>query len=331
MTKPIAKAHAFRVLRRNLFALPAALLPIVTQAQAPKLRKVGVLIDGSAPNKLPGILRKTLLDKGYVEGTTIQFDVRYADGNPSRASELAADLVRNNVDIIVAHFTPAVRAAREATSSIPIIMAPAGAPVETGLVVSLAHPGGNVTGVTNMAAELGRRRLELLKYMMPDLRKVAVLAAQNDVFTNPFMRFLVEAAASSNIRLLPINAKGPEDFDTAFKRIAEEQAGALIVQGFFNSQRAAILQLASQNRVATAWFDREAVVGGGLFSLATETTSIYERAARMTAMVLAGANPATLPIQQPDRYELVINLKTARALNIKVPSEVSLSASELIE
>jgi putative ABC transport system substrate-binding protein len=318
--------------RRLLLAVSAASWAGAAHAQAPeRLRKVGVLIDGSAPHRLPDVVRASLAGRGWVEGRTIAFDVRYADGQPTRATEQAAELVKGAVDIIMAHFTPAVRAAMSATKTIPIIMAPAGAPVETGLVASLSRPGGNVTGVTNMAAELGGRRLQLLKDMIPSLDRVAVLSSSHDAFTRPFIAYLDEAAKSGGLQLDPVPVAGPAEFAAAFARMAEARAGAVIIQGVFNSHRAAIVEIATRQKLPTMWFDRLAVLGGGLISLSANTTDIFERAAAMADKVLKGARPADLPVEQPSIFELVINLKTAKALGLTVPQSVLVQADELIE
>ncbi|HET6222348.1 MAG TPA: ABC transporter substrate-binding protein [Dongiaceae bacterium] len=320
-------------MKRRLVLLAAASLTS-TRAQSQtgeRLRKVGVLIDGSAPHPLPDVLRAGLTGGGWVEGRTIAFDVRYADGQPARAAAQAAELVKGEVDIIVAHFTPAVRAAMAATKTIPIIMAPAGAPVETGLVASLSRPGGNVTGVTNMAAELGGRRLQLLKDMIPSLGRVAVLASSHDAFTRPFLTYLEEAARSGGLQLDPVPVAGPPDFAAAFARMAEVRAGAVIIQGVFNSHRAAIVEIASRQHLPTMWFDRQAVLAGGLISLSANTDDIFQRAAAMANKVLKGAKPSDLPVEQPAIFELVINLKAAKELGLTLPRSVQVQADELIE
>lgn len=319
-------------MKRRLLLAAVALVPATAWAQAPeRLRKVGVLIDGSAPHLLPDVLRASLTRRGWVEGRSVAFDVRYADGQPSRAAEQAADLARMEVDIIVAHFTPTVRAAMAATRTIPIIMAPAGAPVETGLVASLSRPGGNVTGVTNMAAELGGRRLQLLKDMIPSLGRVGVLASSHDAFTRPFLGYLEEGARSGGLHLDPVAVAGPADFQAAFAKMAEARAGAVIIQGVFNSHRGAIVEIASRHRLPTMWFDRQAVLAGGLISLSANTNDVYERAAAVADKVLKGARPADLPVEQPAVFELVINLKTANALGLTLPQSVQVQADELIE
>ena len=318
--------------RRLVLAATASLASARTWAQAPeRLRSVGVLIDGSAPHPLPDVLRAGLVGRGWIEGRTIAFDVRYADGQPQRAADQAAELVKGNADIIVAHFTPAVRAAMAATKTIPILMAPAGAPVETGLVASLSRPGGNVTGVTNMAAELGGRRLQLLKDMIPTLGQVAVLASSHDAFTRPFLTYLEEGARSGGLQLDPVPVAGPADFEAAFVKMVEVRAGAVIIQGVFNSHRAAIVEIASRHRMPSMWFDRQAVLAGGLISLSANTNDIFKRAALMADKILKGAKPADLPVEQPSIYELVLNLKAANALGLTVPQSVQVQADEVIE
>jgi putative ABC transport system substrate-binding protein len=322
------------MIRRNvLTALVASLtLPTLGRAQqSARLNRVGVLIDGSAPHPMPDVLKATLAERGYVEGRTVTYDIRYAEGEPARAEQLAAELVKSGVHIIVAHFTPAVRAAMKSTTTIPIVMAPAGAPVQTKLIASLSRPGGNVTGVTNMAAELGGRRLQLLKDINPKLARVAVLASSTDAFTAPFLSYLQEAAASGGIALDVAKLGGPEEFEATFARFAAAKADAVMVQGVFNSQRARIVELSGRHRLLTMWFDRQAVEAGGLISLSANTADIYKRAALMVDRILKGAKPGELPVEQPAIFELVVNMKTARDLGIAIPQSVSIQVDHLIE
>jgi putative ABC transport system substrate-binding protein len=318
--------------RRYLLAAFAASVPTLAQAQQPaKVTRIGVLIDGSAPHPMPDVLKATLGERGYVEGRTVTYDVRYADGQYAKGEQHAAELVRNGVDIIVAHFTPSVRAAIKATTTIPIVMAPAGAPVQTKLIASLSRPGGNVTGLTNMAAELGGRRLQLLKDINPKLARVAVLASSQDAFTAPFLSYMEEAAQSGGLALDVAKVAGPAEFEQAFTTFAAAGAGAVMIQGVFNSQRAQIVEIATKHRLATMWFDRQAVQAGGLISLSANTNDIYKRAAVMVDRILKGAKPADLPVEQPAIFELVINQKTARALGIVIPHSVVAQADDLIE
>jgi putative ABC transport system substrate-binding protein len=296
-----------------------------------RMRRIGVLIDGSAPHPLPDALRAGLKERGYVEGRSYTLELRYADGQPARSTEQARALVQAGVDILVAHFTPSVRAAMAATSTIPIIMAPAGAPVETGLVASLSRPGGNVTGVTNMAAELGGRRLQLLKDMIPSLGRVAALVSTHDAFTRPFLSYLEAAAVNGGLQLDPIAIAGPAEFEQAFATMIERRAGAIVIQGVFNSGRAALLALAARHRLPTMWFDRHAVEAGGLASLSANDADMFSRACGLLDKVLRGAKPGELPVEQPAIFELVLNLKTARELGIAVPQSVLVQADEIIE
>jgi len=321
--------------RRALIAMlgvAAATLPGVATAQQPeRLRRIGVLVTGAAPNPTADALRGHLRDLGYVEGRTIAFEVRYAGGRRDRAAELAAELVRLGVDVIVTNQTPAARAAKEATTTVPVVMAGAGAPVEVGLVASLNRPGGNVTGVTDLAAELGGRRLQLLRDIIPALACVGALGSTQDLFTRPFIRYMQSAAADAGMRLEPVLVDGPAGFADAFATLAKAGAQAVVVQGIFNPNRTQVLDLAGRYRLPVVNWDRETTVAGGLFSLSGNRPEILRRTAVIVDRILKGANPAELPVEQPTTFELVVNLKTARALGITVPPSVLLSADEVIE
>ena len=317
--------------RRLLLATVLAAGTGPALAQAPgRVRRIGVMIDGSPPHPLPDALHAGMKERGWADNA-VAYELRYADGQPARGAEQAAELVRAKVDAIVAHFTPSVRAAMAATTTIPIIMAPAGAPLETGLVASLSRPGGNVTGVTNMAAELGGRRLQLLKDMLPDLGRVGVLVSTHDAFTRPFVAYLERAATSGGLHLDPVAVSGPTEFEAAFASFAERRAGAVVIQGVFNSNRAALIALATRHRLPSMWFDRRAVDEGGLASLSANTADMFRRACDLLDKVLRGAKPGELPVEQPSVFELVLNLKTARALGLTVPRSVLIQADELVE
>lgn len=309
-------------------ALPAA----IARAQpSDRVHRVGILVDGSAPHPIAAALPRELASLGYVEGRNIAFETRYADGQRERARELAAELVRLGMDVIVAHFTPAVRAAMDATTSVPIVMAPAGAPVESGLVASLNRPGGNVTGITNMAAELGGRRLQLLKDIIPGIARVAVLASTQDPFTKPFLRYMQEAAPTAGITLEPVMVAGPAEFEAAFATMARQGAQGVVIQGVFNSSRAITVGLAVRHGLALMSFDHDTTRAGGLISISADTKEIFARAASFTNRILKGANPASLPVEQPTTFEMVVNLKTAKALGVAVPPPILMTADEMIE
>jgi putative ABC transport system substrate-binding protein len=309
-----------------------AAVPRATRGQpAVPLRRIGVLVTGAAPHPIAEALRNGLRAVGYVEGGTVAFEVRYAEGSSVRAGELAAELVGLRVEVIVAHFTPAVRAAMAATTTIPIVMAPAGAPVESGLVRSLSRPGGNVTGITNMDAELGGRRIQLLREIVPGLARVAVLASATDPFTVPFLRYMEEAAANAGVNLESVRVAGPDAFAEAFAAMARSGAQAVVMQGVFSSSRAAVVDLALRHRLPLMSLDRETTAAGGLVSLSATATGIYQRAVVIVDRILKGADPGDLPVEQPTTFEIVVNLGTARLLGVAIPERMLAVADEVIE
>jgi putative tryptophan/tyrosine transport system substrate-binding protein len=290
-----------------------------------------VLMAGSPPNLFVSVLQNSLRDLGYIEGRNMSFEVRFARGRSELATEFAAELVRLKPDVIVTHFTPAAVAAKAATTTIPIVMAPAGAPVETGLVTSLARPGGNVTGLSSMAAEFGGKRLELLRQMVPNVSRVAALALSTNPFTRPFLSDMETAAASAGVRLDPILVGSAADFENAFAAMVRAQTQAVIVQPFFDAQRVSIVELAAKHRLPTMFSDREAVVSGGLMSFWADQSEFFKRAAVFVDKILKGAKPEDLPVEQPAKFELVVNLKTAKDLGLTVPPPILARADEVIE
>ena len=322
--------------RREFIALVggAAGWPLVGHTQPTEgVRRVGVLVAGSPPDPMTGLLRRNLRDLGYAEGQNIGFEVRYAMNQSERAAELARQLVMLNVDIIVAHFTPAAIAAKEATQTIPIVMSSVGAPVENGLVKSLARPGGNITGISALGAEMAGKRLELLRQLIPSLSRVAILAS--DSTTNPFVPFFVRetttAAGSIGIRLDPVLVGGPADFERAFATMAKNQTQAVIVQPLFDPHRMIIIELAARHRLATMFSFRENTVAGGLISYGPNQPELLKRVAFVVDKILKGAKAADLPVEQPTKFELVINFRTAKALNLTVPPTLLALADEVIE
>jgi putative ABC transport system substrate-binding protein len=296
-----------------------------------RLRRIGVLVTGAAPHPIVDEIRGHLRDLGYVEGRTIAYEVRYAGGRRDRAAELAAELVRLAVDVIVTSQTPAARAAKEATTTIPIVMGGVGAPLEVGLVASLNRPGGNITGVTDLAAELGGRRLQLLRDIIPSLNCVGALGSTQDLFTRPFIQYMRSAAADAGIRLEAVLVDGPAGFGDAFAAMAKAGAQAVVVQGIFNPNRGQFLELARQHRLPVVNWDRDTTVAGGLFSLSGNRADLFRRTAVIVDRVLKGANPAELPIEQPTAFTLVVNVRTARMLGLTIPPSVLLSADEVLE
>jgi putative tryptophan/tyrosine transport system substrate-binding protein len=310
----------------------AAAWPLVSRAQQfGKMPRVGVLVTLSAPHPFTEALRSGMSDLGYIEGHNITFEWRYADAQFSRAVEFAAELVRLQVDVIAAYHTPAVKAAMNATRTIPIVMAPAGAPLESGLVESLAHPGGNVTGLSNMEAELGGKRLDLLHEVIPGLDRVAVIAAKTDPFTRPFVQDLQAGAARLGLQLHPVMVDGPGGFEDAFAAISAAGDQAVIVQPNFLPFTAAIVALAAKHRLATLSSYRDTTRAGGLVSYSADHVAHFKRAAIFIDNILKGAKAADLPVEQPTRFELVVNLKTAKALGLTVPPGLLARADEVIE
>jgi ABC-type uncharacterized transport system substrate-binding protein len=320
--------------RREFISLvggAAAAWPIAAQAQQLGMPRLGVLVSLSAPHPFTEAFRSGMRDLGYIEGRNLAIEWRYADAQFSRAVVLAAELVRLQVDVIAAYHTPAVKAAMNATSTIPIVMSPAGAPLEMGLVESLAHPGRNVTGLSNMEAELGGKRLGLLREAIPGLARVAVLAAKTDPFTAPFVKDLQSGAAGVGLHLHPVMVSGPGEFEDAFAAMSAAGDQAVIIQPNFLPQTAAIVALAAKHRLAILSSYRDTTRAGGLISYSADHAAHFQRAAIFVDKILKGARPADLPVEQPTKFELVINLRTAQALRLEISPTLLARADEVIE
>jgi putative ABC transport system substrate-binding protein len=333
-TDLIVDGHVAQRNRRTFVVAAAAMIvwPFAAGAQqSGGVRRIGVLVSGSPPHPFAETLRTALRELGYVEGQNIAFVVRYGEGRYDRIAAHAGELVKLGVDIIVAHFTPASKAAKEATSSIPVVMAPAGAPLQTGLVASLARPGGNVTGLSAMAAELGGKRLDLLRQAIPKLARVAVLASIPDPFTKPFLADLQAAAERARIQLQPVMVNGPGDFGEGFAAMARAEAQAVIVQPLFATNHAQVVELAAKHRLPIMSSDRETLLAGGLMSFWVDEEELFRRAAVFVDKILKGAKPADLPVERPTKFMLAINLKTAKALGIAISPALLASADEVIE
>jgi putative ABC transport system substrate-binding protein len=267
---------------------------------------------------------------GYAEGQNYVLEFRSADGNTDRLPGLATDLVRQPVDIIVATFTPCALAAKQATTTIPIVMAVVADPVGAGLVQSLARPGGNITGFSNMAAETAGKSVELLRDMLPQLRRVAVLANPVDAFTRPLLEQVHLAGRTTGIEIAPVAmARGPDELEAAFARIAQEKAQAVVVQGIFFSRTVA--DLAAKHRLPSASVLRQFAEAGGLMSYGADVPDIFRRCAGLIHKILQGMKPSDLPVELPTKFELVINLKTAKGLGLDVPWFLQQRADEVIE
>jgi len=311
--------------------LLAAPLVAEAQQQAGKLPRIGVLTSGPMTAVLQEAFRQGLRDHGYVEGQNILVEWRAAEGGSDRANVLAVELVGLKVDVIVAIFTPAVRAAKDATSTIPIVMAPAGAPVVTGFVASLARPVGNITGLTGLDAELQGKRIELLRELIPGLTRVGLLINAADPFAKPFVDETQVAAKRTGVQIHIEDVRRPQEIDAAFAAMSKQRAGAVIVQGVLTASAWQAGDLAVQHRLPSLSVTKQFVESGGLMSYSASLTDICRRAVSYVDRILKGAKPGDLAVEQPTRFELVINLRTAKALGLTIPQSLLLRADEVIQ
>ena len=311
--------------------LLGAPLAVLAQQSAGELPRIGVLMFTPLTKAVQEAFRQGLREHGYVEGQNVLVEWRSAEGRTDRAKALAAELVRLKVGVIVAEFTPAVLAAKNATQTIPIVMAPAGDPVASGLVASLAHPGGNITGFSNIAAELSGKRLELLRELVPGLTRVGLLIHGADPLDKAFVEETQTAAARAKIQLRVVSVPRPEDLETALTAMTKEQVAAMIVQGNLPVPARQIAELAVRHRLPSISLLPQFVESGGLMSYGASLSDIQRRAASYVDKILKGAKPADLPVERPTKFELVINRKTARTLGLTVPPSVLLRADQVIE
>jgi putative tryptophan/tyrosine transport system substrate-binding protein len=320
----------------SLGLLSGCMMPSLPGQQPAKVPRIGFLAVGSREGRkfLIGGLLEGLREHGYVEGQNIHIEYRFSEDRDERLPELAAELVALKVDLIVASGTPASFAAKRATSTIPLVMGGVAAdPVETGLVASLARPGGNVTGMSMMTAPLGGKRLELLKETVPGLARVAVFWNPTNPAYGPILRVLEAGAPTLGLELRRLEVRIPEDFDAAFEAATRERAGALIAPGdpLVTNRPGMVADLALKYRLATMMENREFVEAGGLLSLGLNLVDSYRRSATYVDKILKGADPAELPMQQPTTFDFAINLTTARALGLAIPQSVLQQATEVIQ
>ena len=318
-----------------LLALLAA--PLATEAQPAKVARIGYLsplsVSADGSQRLFEAFRNGLTELGYAEGRNIAIESRWAAGKYERLPSLAAELVRLRMDVIVTAGVPAILAAKKATSRIPIIMAVVVDPIATGLVASLARPGGNVTGMSVMAPDLVGKQLEMLKEIAPKASRVAVLWNPANPGNTPQLRAAELAARTLGMRLQPQEARSPREIDSAFAAMSKEGAGAVVVllDVMFIDQGTRIADLAARRRLAAVYGLAEHVRAGGLMAYAPSFPNNYRRAAVFVDKILRGANPGDLPIEQPTQFELLINLKTAKALGLTIPPSLLLRADEVIQ
>jgi putative ABC transport system substrate-binding protein len=326
--------------RRDFLNAAAALLaaPLAAEAQqAAKVFRIGYL---SAPTResVEGILEaflRALRELGWIDGQNVVIEYRWAEGDLARLPGLAEDLVRRNVDVIVTPAASAALAAKQATSTIPIVMIFPNDPIAQGLVSNLRRPGGNVTGTTNIPiSEMLGKRLQILKEAVPNVTRVAIVYDPTDQLgLSPPMKGLEAAAQSLRVQLQYVEARGPEDFDAAFAAMVRQRADALLVAGgtTFLINRTRFNELALRRRLPTMFSVREGVEAGGFIAYGLNMTDFVGRAAAYVDKILKGAKPADLPIEQASKYQLVINLTTARALGLAIPPAQLARADEVIE
>jgi putative ABC transport system substrate-binding protein len=309
-------------------------LPFAVCAQSGKVYRIGMLeIESARANRanLEALLRG-LREVGYVEGKNFIIDYRSADGRPERFADLAGDLARAKPDIILTRGTPAAQAAKKA-GAIPIVMISASNPVSAGLVANLARPGGNVTGFSSIVSELHGKRLELLKELQPTAKRVAYLANVMAPNTAPSWKEIERAARALGLEAQLFDARNADTVNRALESAAEQGVDALLTsaEAVMLSNRSVIIDVANKYKLAAMYSAREFVDAGGLASYGVHYPDLYYRAASYVGKILKGAKPGDLPIEQPTKFELVINLKTAKALGIAIPRELLLRADQVIE
>jgi putative ABC transport system substrate-binding protein len=316
-------------------ALTFALGGAVAQAQQPKkVPRIGYLsgVSPSAISDRTEAFRQGLRELGYVDGKNIVIEWRYAEGKPDRLPTLAAELVRLKVDIIVSLSASVTRAAKEATSTIPIVMANDGDPVGNGFVASLARPGGNITGLATLSSELSGKRLELLKEIVPKLSRVAVFGTSTFPGTAQALRETELAAGAFGVKLQYLDVLSPKDIETAFRAASKGRADAVLVlqSPVATSQRTQVADLAVKSRLPAIYDRREFVEDGGLMTYGVSSTDLFLRAATYVDKILKGAKPADLPVEQPIKFEFIVNLKAAKQIGLTIPPNMLARADKVI-
>jgi putative ABC transport system substrate-binding protein len=305
--------------------------PLSAHAQRSKTARIGALYIGTADaESFKKELREGLRELGYVEGQNIAFEFRSAEGQLSRLPELAAELVRLKVDVIVTLYVPPSLAAKQATRDVPIV-AIVGDPVETGIVSSLARPGGNITGVSLMASALHGKSVELFRDMLPSVRRVGVLGhATNPVFAKAMLDEVLLAGTPTGAEISPVvMVSGPDEFESALTTMAREQADAVVVQGSLAVK--SLTDMAIKYRLPTASTTRAFADIGGLMSFGADGPAAFRHGAKFVQRILQGINPKDIPIEQPTKFELVVNLKTAKTIGLTIPDTFLLRADAVLE
>jgi putative tryptophan/tyrosine transport system substrate-binding protein len=313
----------------------AAAWPLAARAQKSAMPVIGFLHQGSVQPNAHSVdaFRRGLQENGYVGGQNVKLEFRWADGKYDQLPALADDLVRRPANVIVAALLPAARAAKAATATIPVVFISGSDPIETGLVTSLNRPTGNVTGVSLFSVPLIAKRLELLHELIPAAAGAAVLVNPSNPNAEANEREIETAAQAMALQIEFIRASSEQDFQAAFAAVVRQRIGTLLVtaDGFYASRRETLVALAARHGVPTMYFQREFVAAGGLISYGASSPDMYRQAGVYTGRILKGEKPADLPVMQPTRFELVINLSTAKGLGLHLPDKVLALADEVIE
>jgi len=320
--------------RAFLGAVAGGLLaaPLGAEAQqAGKVYRIGFLRGGPPPESYLDAFQQGLRERGYVYGQNVVVELRTTDGSVDQLPQLAEELLRSKVDVILASAGPAALAAKKATTSVPIVFVGVVDPVGVGLVPSLGRPGGNITGLATNSEDFAGKRLELLKAIVPSLKRVAVLWHPANL-TNPLqLKGAQVAARTLGVRLEPVSIQGPNDFESAGKAVRGADGLLFLESPLFTTHRARLAELAGKSRLPAIYGQREYVEVGGLMSYGPQFYDLYKRAALHVDKILKGAKPANLPVEQPTKFEFIINLKTAKALGLTIPPSLLARADEVIQ
>ena len=321
----------------TVFALCALLFTLcgfVDAQQAKKIPRIGFLAPGSSSSDSPRVdpFRQGLRELGYTEGQNIVIELRFAEGKSERLPALVADLIQLKVDVIVLSGTPAAQVAKQATTMIPIVMGTSADPVGTGLVTSLARPGGNVTGLSTLGSDLSGKRLELLKEVVPGVSRIAVLSNPTNQSVPALLRETEVAAQSLGVQVQFLEARSPDELDKVFVAIKERPRALMVVPDpMLFAQRKRLSDLAGENRLPTIAEWEEFVGAGGLMSYGPSFRAMFRRAAVFVDKILKGTKPADLPVEQPTKFEFIINLKTAKQIGVTIPPNVLARADRVIK
>jgi len=337
----IEKAMTTRDRDRNARAALAVafvallVVPLLAEAQEAKVVKIGILLGGTSASPALYIeqYKDTLRERGWSEGRNVTFEYRYAEGHYERLPALASELLGRNLDVIVTEGTPPARAAKQATTKVPIVMASTADPVGSGLVTSLARPGGNLTGVSWFFSEINAKRLELLKEAVPRITRVAVVYNPLNPISEPAVAALEAIAKTLKVRMFRFEVRAPADFDAALSAMTRQKVDAVTVleDPMTHSQSHRVVEMALKNKLPAAFGLAAVVEAGGFMSYAPSRPDMWHKAALLTDKILRGAKPGDIPVEQPTKFELVLNMKTAKALGLAVPRSLLLRADHIVE